>query len=616
MRARHLQPRIVPTLLLTVPLLLMQAVVPPAAHSSAPGPAEPWTPRAFELALGSNDRPADVDGDLVVGYWFPDEYQTGFVLDLTAASPTPRSLGTLGGAYSSASAIDDGLVVGAATLAGDLETHAFAVDLSRPDPVMLDLGTLGGTVSGARGVDGTVVVGSSTTASGDTHAFAYDLAAPVPRMVDLGTLGGSRSVAVAVSGGRIVGSSTTATGETHAFLFELPVTDGKMVDLGTLGGVTSEAHAIDGDRVVGSARTSSGASHAFLYDLGAVFPRMRDLGTLGGASSVAYGISGDVVVGGAGGADGLGHPVAMDLGAFEPAWVSLGAEAGSTRAGLAVDGTRVVGYSREVGTTPMTTVLWTLGPPSVHRTSTTTTAVDEAAGETRVELTRSGDLSHATTVGYATADGSATAGADYVATSGRVRFEPGQATASVVVPVRDDPAAEPAETFTLTVTDPSVTAEIGTPSATTVHIAASDQQPDAMIGLRAGGPFRGDGIYNRTGAGQTSTVKALRGGTAAFSVVVGHDGNEAGTFVLRGPRTLKGTSVSYWVGRRDVTARVSSADGHAVTLAPGGRVTVALRAAVPRRAAAGTTTAVRLTATWSGDPAMTDTVRAVVLVRR
>src|SRR4051794_13146323 len=62
------------------------------------------------------------------------------------------------------------------------------------------LGTLGGASSEVTDVDDQVVVGSADTADQETHAFVYDLGAAAPSMVDLGTLGGSFSGASAVSG--------------------------------------------------------------------------------------------------------------------------------------------------------------------------------------------------------------------------------------------------------------------------------------------------------------------------------------------------------------------------------------------------------------------------------
>src|SRR5262249_54574151 len=57
------------------------------------------------------------------------------------------------------------------------------------------------------------------------------------------------------------------------------------------------------------------------------------------------------------------------------------------------------------------------------------------------------------TLDYATADGSATAGQDYVAASGSLTFAPGVTSQTVPVTVNGDATAEPNEDFTLQLTN-------------------------------------------------------------------------------------------------------------------------------------------------------------------
>ena len=64
-----------------------------------------------------------------------------------------------------------------------------------------------------------------------------------------------------------------------------------------------------------------------------------------------------------------------------------------------------------------------------------------------VSLSRAG--SDTITVDYATADGTATAGSDYMRASGKLRFAPGETGKTVRVPVLDDVVDEGEETFTL-----------------------------------------------------------------------------------------------------------------------------------------------------------------------
>ena len=82
--------------------------------------------------------------------------------------------------------------------------------------------------------------------------------------------------------------------------------------------------------------------------------------------------------------------------------------------------------------------------------------VNENAGEPlafAVTLNRA--ATGTVTVAYATADGTATAGADYTATSGTLTFDPGDVTKTVSVPVLDDVHDDGGETFTLTLSNPS-----------------------------------------------------------------------------------------------------------------------------------------------------------------
>ena len=68
--------------------------------------------------------------------------------------------------------------------------------------------------------------------------------------------------------------------------------------------------------------------------------------------------------------------------------------------------------------------------------------VDEKDGSARVSVLLGGPTGQASnsivTVDYATADGSATADADYSATAGTLTFAPGETAKTVLVPITDD----------------------------------------------------------------------------------------------------------------------------------------------------------------------------------
>ena len=82
-------------------------------------------------------------------------------------------------------------------------------------------------------------------------------------------------------------------------------------------------------------------------------------------------------------------------------------------------------------------------------------------------------------VAYATADGTATAGSDYTATSGTLVFAPGETSKTIAVPILGDTAFEPDETFTLTLSNPvnATSAQQRRPGAIT-----NDDAPTATPG--------------------------------------------------------------------------------------------------------------------------------------
>ena len=268
---------------------------------------------------------------------------------------TTLDLDTLGGRYSSATAVDGTVVAGYWRTTSD-EFRAFAYDLAAPEPEMHDLGTLGGDSSYAVAVAGSVVVGTSSTAAGDQHAFAYDLAAAEPEMLDLGTLGGSSSLATAVDGTVVVGGASTAAGVNHAFAYDLAASEPVMQDLGSLGEGGSTATALDGTIVAGYSLGATGAPtepykrRAFAYDLAATDPEMVDLGTLGGSESFAKAVDRGVVVGRSDTTANPEHAFAYDFAGPQPAMQDLGTFDGDQYSqAVAMDGTIVVGESSPAG---------------------------------------------------------------------------------------------------------------------------------------------------------------------------------------------------------------------------------------------------------------------------
>ena len=99
------------------------------------------------------------------------------------------------------------------------------------------------------------------------------------------------------------------------------------------------------------------------------------------------------------------------------------------------------------------TVEVTEQPPAIRVANAQATEGDDSEIVFRVTLERAS--SGTVTVNYATADGTATAGADYTATSGTLTFAPGETEKSVAVTILDDTVEDSGERFRLVLSDPS-----------------------------------------------------------------------------------------------------------------------------------------------------------------
>jgi probable HAF family extracellular repeat protein len=186
----------------------------------------------------------------VVGYSGPARDSSESRAFMWSGQTGMIDIGTLGGAYAQAYAINDaGLITGTAQIRAPVAmTHAFIYcpQCAGPEP-MRDLGVLGGFSSYGMAINNSShVVGYSTIKQNDerVHGFLYDGG----RMIDLGSLGASGqrwgsdvSVALGVNNlDQVVGYSfLPVTGQMPiqqvAFLWSRGATDvGKMVNLNTV----------------------------------------------------------------------------------------------------------------------------------------------------------------------------------------------------------------------------------------------------------------------------------------------------------------------------------------------------------------------------------------------
>ncbi|MCW3014754.1 MAG: endoglucanase [Solirubrobacterales bacterium] len=105
-------------------------------------------------------------------------------------------------------------------------------------------------------------------------------------------------------------------------------------------------------------------------------------------------------------------------------------------------------------------------PPTVSAgPASVTEGTAAAASVLAVPVVLSAVSGRAVTVGYATTDGTATAGSDYTATTGTLTIPAGQAGAAINVPVAADALDEDDETLTVTLSSP-VNATLQAPAAT------------------------------------------------------------------------------------------------------------------------------------------------------
>ena len=107
--------------------------------------------------------------------------------------------------------------------------------------------------------------------------------------------------------------------------------------------------------------------------------------------------------------------------------------------------------------------------------------VNENAGIVTVTVRRSGGAGGATSVDYATSNGTATEGQDYLSSEGTVQFADGQETATFDVAISDDIRDEANETIIVTLSNPGGAGTLGSPNPATITITDNDATPTLSI---------------------------------------------------------------------------------------------------------------------------------------
>ena len=112
--------------------------------------------------------------------------------------------------------------------------------------------------------------------------------------------------------------------------------------------------------------------------------------------------------------------------------------------------------------------------------SATGVVTNENAGSVLVGVTRSGNTTQPVTIDYATSNGTATAGSDYVATSGSLQFAAGETIKYFSVPIVDDGLVERTENINVVLSAPNGVV-LGSPFTSTITIVDDDKPLLAMV---------------------------------------------------------------------------------------------------------------------------------------
>ncbi len=98
-----------------------------------------------------------------------------------------------------------------------------------------------------------------------------------------------------------------------------------------------------------------------------------------------------------------------------------------------------------------------------------------------VTVLRTGDLSSATSVDYATTNGTATAGSDFTAVSGTLNFAAGESSKIISIPIINDTIFEGNESFGIALSNQTNNASLVSPNQATVSIYDNDNRPNISV---------------------------------------------------------------------------------------------------------------------------------------
>jgi len=191
-------------------------------------------------------------------------------------------------------------------------------------------------------------------------------------------------------------------------------------------------------------------------------------------------------------------------------------------------------------------------------------------------VTRTGTLTSAASVNYATVNGSAVAPTDYASASGTLAFAAGESSKTISVTTVDNSTYQGARSFGITLSSPSSGTGIARANAV-VSIADNEAVPQLSIS-NATAAEGAAAVLTVTRSGLTSTAVSVNYATADGSAAAPGDyGAASGTLTFQAGETTKTITVNtvddnVYEGTENFTLNLSGATGGAVISNPVGAV--------------------------------------------
>ena len=172
-------------------------------------------------------------------------------------------------------------------------------------------------------------------------------------------------------------------------------------------------------------------------------------------------------------------------------------------------------WNATIGTATATATILNDDVAGTITLSSSTYSVNENAGTVTVTVNRSGGLASGVGVNYATSNGTATAGSDFISTSGTLTFGGGETSKTFTVTILDDAVYEGSETFNVALSGQTGGATLGSPSSATVTILDNETPPPGSVQFSSS-------TYSVNENGGTVTITATRTGGSYGSASVNY----------------------------------------------------------------------------------------------